>query len=189
MAKTKSKSSRKQSYLVLSIVLVVAYLLMATMFFLPVINHQVKTAIGNADVVPNDMYSMLEASGIKDSTEKLTNASDKAKVSYTTFFLNEELSGSATFYAVMCLITAIVAVLGILVAIATFLKPKMVKYSKYYGLLAAIVSITTFVAAMLVVGGTSSGTLASLSITLAVAPILALVGGLVAAVMPYVLKK
>lgn len=188
MAKAKSKSIKKQSYLVLSIVLVVAYLLMATMFFLPVINHQVKTAVGNADVVPNDMYSMLEASGIKDSVEKLTHASDKAKVSYTTFFLGE-LSGSATFYAVMCLITAIVAVLGILVAIATFLKPKMVKYSKYYGLLAAIVSITTFIAAMLVVGGTSSGTLASLSITLAVAPILALVGGLVAAVMPYVLKK
>lgn len=188
MAKRKVK---KASFICL-LAFAVMCVLTVLNFALPLLHTKTSASVvGIGTSTENDygLFDLLDGMSDKDAADK----SDKGLSASVAFFADEEKT-QAKWFTILTLITAIVAALGIVVAVIGLVMPKIGGYVKYIGVIIALLAITTFIFAIVTtsaftssVGSSSTG--ASFTVSLAVGSILSLVGGIGAAVVPFVLKR
>ncbi len=111
------------------------------------------------------------------------------KTGHNLFDLLESEDETMLTFAIFSLVAAIVGILGAVFAAACIVKPKLGQWLKFVGVVVAVVAVVAFVLAI-VVASDNSGSAWGISVTtsIGIAPILTLVGGLVALVTPWIIK-
>ena len=160
-------------------------------FALPLLSSTSKgevVGIGGSSSQDYGLFDLLD--GMSDKS--LSDKTDGGKAA-SVFFTDDEKT-QANWFTILSLITAIVGCIGIVVAVVGIVMPKFGGYVKYVGALLALLAIVTFIFAIVCTNVYSSSTdvivaSGSFTVKLAVGSILSLIGGLGAAVVPFVLKK
>ena len=189
MAKRKIK---KQSFICIVLFAVMCVLAVLN-FALPQFKRTIEGnvgSIGSSSSREYNMFDLLDGMSDKDISDK----TDGGKAASAAFFSDDDKT-QAKWFAVLTLITTIVACLGIVMAVLALVVPKIGGYIKYLGALLALLAIVTFIFGIVVtkefssssnIGGIASG---SITVQLAVGAILSFIGGLGAVVVPLVFKK
>lgn len=145
---------------------------------------------GTTDATQFGMLDLLDGMSDKSASDR-TDGGNKA---YAAFFADGDKT-QAAWFTVFALVTTIVACIGIVLAVVSIIMPKLGGYIKYVGFVLALLAIVTFILGIVVtqtfssssnIGGLASG---SYTVKLAVGAILSLVGGILSAAVPVVLKK
>lgn len=189
MAKRKIK---KQSFICIVLFAVMCVLAVLN-FALPQFKRTIEGSVGSIGSSSSreyNMFDLLDGMSGKDISDK----TDGGKAASAAFFSDDDKT-QAKWFAVLTLITTIVACLGIVMAVLALVVPKVGGYIKYLGALLALLAIVTFIFGIVVtkefssssnIGGLASG---SITVQLAVGAILSFIGGLGAVVVPFVFKK
>lgn len=161
MAKKKAK---KVSPLA-SLIFIVACALLILNFCLPLITTQGSiSGIGSSEKQSHNLFELL------DSYSDSDNANMKAFLAFS-------------------LISAIVGCIGVLFSAFCIVKPKFGKWLKLAGVAVAVIAIVTFILAIVIANDNSGSVwIVSAKTSIGIAPILTLVGGLVAFVTPWIIK-
>lgn len=186
MAKRKIK---KQGFICIVLFAVMCVLAVLN-FALPQFKRTIEGSVGSSSSREYNMFDLLDGMSDKDISDK----TDGGKAASAAFFSDDDKT-QAKWFAVLTLITTIVACLGIVMAVLALVVPKIGGYIKYLGALLALLAIVTFIFGIVVtkefssssnIGGLASG---SITVQLAVGAILSFIGGLGAVVVPFVFKK
>lgn len=185
------KRKGKKTSLVVLVAFAVMCVLAALNCVLPLVTSEGGASVGSfsgsSGKVEYGLFDLLE--GMSD--KNISDMSDLGTAAKANFFSNEDKT-QARWFAVLSLVTAIVAVVGVALAVVALFVPKAGKCIKAVGGLLAVLAIVSFVFAIVVtsVFTSSASFIVTVSITvqLAIGSILSLVGGIGAAVVPFVLK-
>lgn len=212
---TKKKTSKKSNNQTMIIGVLVA--LMGVLLLFPLFMPVVNSTIYDENEVSATVIELLGAKAIYDDVqddddedEKYDAASDEVKAVYNRYYvtapLNAELEeedagdkaiSAVNSYSVVALIVAIIGGLGILFGVASLVENTAAKYIGFYAFLMAVAGIAVFVVGLIAAGACSSVSSVTILVTIStvtkasigVGAILALVGGILAAVVPFGVKK
>lgn len=189
-----AKRAKLQSTPLACLIVAVACALTILVLFCPVVTINISGSIGSisgeTEKTPITLVEMLQGMGM--NSENVGDSSGNAFTAYTAFFAGDK--SEAKVYTVFLLITLIVGCIGVVLGVLGLFFKDIAKYVKFVGaatLLFALVSfILGFVTASAFSGSIDLGIIkGNYTVAIGWSTIVVFVGGLIAGVTPFVLKK